>query len=170
MANCLVSGLLSVMEERNLAGKVTKYEEFLNEKLQNDLKQVLKARDSVYEEVSEYLQLRNSIDKLIQCQLPKHDLKTLVDLGANFYAHARVPDASRIIVVIGLNLCLEMDHSEALNFIDKRVKYLNTKIEQLSQEAADIRARMKLVLQGLRELQFISDHDTTATQRPHTVW
>ena len=153
-----------------MAGKVTKYEEFLNERLHSDVKQVLKARDAVYEEVSEYLQLRNSIDKLIQCQLTKHDLKTMVDLGANFYAHARVPDASRIIVAIGLNLCLEMDLSEALNFIDKRVKYLNAKIEQLSQQAADIRARMKLVLQGLRELQFFSEHDTTATQRLHTVW
>ena len=41
--------------------KVLRYEAFLNDQLKPDLKAILEKRDKVYEEIAEFLALKNSI-------------------------------------------------------------------------------------------------------------
>ena len=60
--------------------KVKKYETFLNEQLRPDLKSVLEQRDKIYEDISEYLALKNSIEAIQSAGCPK-PLKTKVDIG-----------------------------------------------------------------------------------------
>lgn len=137
--------------------KVTKFEEFLNEKLRSDLKRVLNSRDSVYSDIAEYLQLRNVIEKLRQGdQFQRKNVKAMVDIGANFYVQALIPDASRVCVAVGLGFFVEFTLSEALGFIDKKVTQLTEKGKELSWQASEIDARIHLVMEGLRELQFSS--------------
>ena len=155
--------------QTDLKEKVRKYEEFLNDKLRADLRGVLDFRESLYSEVTDYLQLKNTIDKMKQTHLPEKDLKTMVDIGSNFYMQAKIPDASHIIVAVGLNVFVEFTLDEALQFIDKRIDYLNDKTQNLSNKAADISARIKLVLEGLRELQFMEDFGATEQPR-RVVW
>ena len=45
-----------------------------------------------------------------------------VDLGCNFYCQARVPDPSRLIVEVGLDIWAELTLEEAKKFVDKKVK------------------------------------------------
>ena len=52
---------------------------------------------------------------------------------------------------------VEFTHDEALLFIDKRVKLLEDKAKQLTYETTKIKANIKLVLQGLREMQNIPE-------------
>eukprot|EP00128_Syssomonas_multiformis_P005469 Colp12_sorted_trinity150504_noHs@2166 len=132
--------------------KVAKYEAFLEERLKVDLEAVLAQRDKIYEEVAELLQLRNTIE-LIQNQKLK-ELKTMVDLGANFSVQAKVTDTSRILVSVGFGFYTEFTLDEALAFVQKKSDFLETKAQALTEDAAKIKANIKLVLEALRELQF----------------
>ncbi|XP_041801443.1 protein UXT [Chelmon rostratus] len=139
----------------NVDQKVLQYENFINEVLKRDLQKVLEHRDSVYEKISQYLQLKNTIQSLqeLGCQR----LKTEVDLGCNFFVQAEVEDSSRIFVAVGYGFFVEMNHDEALRFIDKKTSQLTAFTEQLTKDSAKIKANIRMVLEGLRELQGLTD-------------
>lgn len=154
-----------------LSSKVVEYERFLNERLRTDLRYVLERKDRNSDEIAEFLQLKATIQHLMTIPKVKQEahwqqvtpasaqqksvpLKTMVDLGCNFYAKARVRDYSRIIVSIGLGFYLEMELREAVEYVDKRVERLTVEADKLSEEASQINARIKVVLGALDELQF----------------
>ncbi|XP_040921764.1 protein UXT [Toxotes jaculatrix] len=139
----------------NVDPKVLQYENFINEVLKRDLQKVLEQRDSVYEKISQYLQLKNTIQTLQDSG--SQQLKTDVDLGCNFYVQAEVEDASRIFVAVGYGFFVEMDHDEALRFIEKKTSQLTAFTEQLTKDSAKIKANIRMVLEGLRELQGLTD-------------
>ncbi|XP_061696219.1 protein UXT isoform X2 [Syngnathoides biaculeatus] len=68
--------------------KVLQYERFIDEVLKKDLQKVMEQRDAVYEQISHYLQLKNTLEALQETD--SHDLKADVDLGCNFYVQAKV--------------------------------------------------------------------------------
>ncbi|XP_042080404.1 protein UXT-like isoform X2 [Haplochromis burtoni] len=72
----------------NVDQKVLQYETFINEVLKRDLQKVVEQRDQVYEKISQYLQLKNTIQSLQEAG--SQQLKTDVDLGCNFYVQAEV--------------------------------------------------------------------------------
>ncbi len=139
----------------DLSQKVLQYEEFLNERLRSDMEKVLSQREELCGEIAEYNQLKSTVE-LLMSQGPAKPLKTMVDLGCNFYARAKVEDPSRIFVSIGLGFHLEMKFDEAIDFIDSKVSKLTERSNQLSEQAALINGRIKLVMETLRELQFSS--------------
>ncbi|XP_038578642.1 protein UXT [Micropterus salmoides] len=139
----------------NVDQKVLQYENFINEVLKTDLQKVLDQRDSVYEKISQYLQLKNTIQSLQESSSQR--LKTDVDLGCNFYVQAEVEDASRIFVAVGYGFFVEMTHDEALRFIEKKTSQLTAFTEQLTKDASKIKANIRMVLEGLRELQGLTD-------------
>ena len=161
------------MMAENISSKVVEYERFLNEHLRADLRSVLERRDAIYSDKAEYTQLKATVQHLINeqgCPQKKEPLKTMVDLGCNFYTKARVQDYSRIIVAIGLGFYLEMQLDEAVVFIDKKVAVLTKEAEQLSEQASQINARIKMVLGALHELQFRPDSAPEQAPPPRTVW
>ncbi|XP_075882881.1 protein UXT [Nelusetta ayraudi] len=139
----------------NVDQKILQYENFVNEVLKKDLQKVLEQRDSVYEKISQYLQLKNTIQSLQESGSRK--LKTDVDLGCNFYVQAEVEDSSRIYVAVGFGFFVEMTHDEALRFIEKKTSQLTAFTEQLTKDSAKIKANIRMVLEGLRELQGLTD-------------
>ena len=137
------------------AVKVESYEAFLNERLKTDLKKVMDLRDNVNSEIAEYLQLRNVIERIKESDSAKMDtLRTMVDLGANFFCQARVTNPNKIFVCIGYGFYVELSLDEALSFIDKRVALLNSRVQELTKDVSEISARVRIVVEGLRELQF----------------
>jgi prefoldin alpha subunit len=146
------------IKQKNIGEKVVKYEAFLNDRLKPDLKAILEERDGVYSETAEFLALRNTISAIRSAGLdPSQPLKTKVDLGCNFYCCANVEDPSKIFVEIGLGFYLELTLDEAEKFISKKVSALEDKSQQLTEQASKIKANIRLVLEGLRELQNISN-------------
>lgn len=139
----------------NVDQKVLQYETFINEVLRRDLQKVLEQRDSVYEKISQYLLLKNTIQSLQESGSQR--LKTDVDLGCNFYVQADVEDSSRIFVAVGYGFFVEMTHDEALGFIEKKTSQLTAFTEQLTKDSAKIKANIRMVLEGLRELQGLTD-------------
>ncbi|TKS65230.1 Protein UXT [Collichthys lucidus] len=106
----------------NVEEKILQYEKFISDVMRRDLERVLEQRDSVYEKISQYLQLKNTIQSLQDSG--SQQLKTDVDLGCNFYVQAEVEDSSRIFVAVGYGFFVEMTHEEALRFIDKKTNQL----------------------------------------------
>jgi len=143
-----------MMENVILPEKVLQYEKFVDEVLREDLKKVLDQRDVVHGDIAEYLQLKNTI-QMIQETNDGKAMKTKVDLGCNFYCQAKVEDTSMIYVQVGLGFFVELTLSEAIQFIDKKTERLSAVSDELSRDAAAIKARIKFVLEGLREIQGI---------------
>ncbi|XP_031422006.1 protein UXT [Clupea harengus] len=142
-------------EKKNIDDKVLQYETFINEVLKRDLEKVLEQRDGVYEKMAQYLQLKNSIENIQESG--SSDLKTEVDLGCNFYVQAHVPDATKIFVAVGYGFFVEFTHAEALKFIEKKTSQLTAYSEVLTKDSAKIKANIRMVLEGLRELQGLGD-------------
>ncbi|KAM9828619.1 protein UXT isoform X2 [Syngnathus typhle] len=138
-----------------VASKVLQYERFIDEVLKKDLQKVMEQRDTVYEQASHYLQLKNTLKALQETD--SHHLKADVDLGCNFYVQAEVEDSSKIFVLVGFGFFLEMDHAEALHFIDKKTSQLTAFTDQLTKDSAKIKANIRMVLEGLRELQGLTE-------------
>ncbi|XP_049608334.1 protein UXT isoform X2 [Syngnathus scovelli] len=118
-------------------------------------RKVMEQRDTVYEQASHYLQLKSTLKALQETD--SHHLKADVDLGCNFYVQAEVEDSSKIFVLVGFGFFLEMDHAEALHFIDKKTSQLTAFTDQLTKDSAKIKANIRMVLEGLRELQGLTE-------------
>lgn len=139
----------------NINQKVLQYEEFIDKRLKKDLEAVYKAQEEVYSKINEHMQLKTTIIQLKKSRNvdEKKDLKTMVDIGNNFYCQASVPDTSMINVAVGYGFYVQFTLDEALVFIEKKCVVLNNSAEKLSKEAAKIKANMKVVLGGLQDLQ-----------------
>ncbi|KAJ8301703.1 hypothetical protein KUTeg_020690 [Tegillarca granosa] len=124
----------------DIPSKVVAYEAFLNETLKEDLKKVLDNRDKIYDHIAEYLQLKNVIQRIQESDLGKEE-----------------PDASRIYVCVGYGFFVEFKLPEALKFIEKKTKHLQQEADQLTKDAVKIKAHIKLVLEGLKEIQHFEE-------------
>lgn len=141
--------------------KIEKYEKFVNDKLRTDLQRVLDEQDAIYTEIAEYLKIKETLEKLTLTQTNDEQNKkaklrsftTKVDLGCNFYANAQITDPSKIFIAIGYGFFLEMTHPEALKFIEKKNKVLNNSADELRVKGCEIKANIKFVLEGLKEIQ-----------------
>ncbi|XP_021744661.1 protein UXT homolog isoform X2 [Chenopodium quinoa] len=120
--------------------KVTKFEEFVDRRLRPDL---VKA-------IAESSDLKRNIQNLEKNSVSS--LKTLVNLGSEVYMQAEVPDTRRIFVDVGSGFHVEFTWSEALNYIAAREERLAKQIEEYTRMIASIKAQIKLVCEGIREL------------------
>ncbi|KAI8013852.1 hypothetical protein LOK49_LG05G02813 [Camellia lanceoleosa] len=120
--------------------KVQRFEEFVDRRLKPDLVRA----------IAESSDLRKSIENLEKNSVTS--LRTLVNLGSEVYMQADVPDTRRIFVDIGLGFHVEFTWSEALNYIIAREEKLARQIEEYTRLIASIKAQIKMVCEGIREL------------------
>ncbi|ORY28241.1 Prefoldin alpha-like protein [Rhizoclosmatium globosum] len=140
------------MEQAEKQQKIQKYEVFLSTKLQPDLKKVLDERDAVYEDIAEYLKLKNQIEFMKENSSDDSPLKTLVDVGCDFYMQAKVENKDRIYIQVGLDCHVEFSLDEALMFLGRKEKQLEKKAESLTERALQIKAHIKLCLAAIQEV------------------
>ena len=155
------------METETLSRKILRYEQFLNERLRTDLRKVQQLRGKLYNDIVDYKQLQTTVDLLRNERSNKKDkpLKTMVDLGCNFYVSAKVDDCSTIFISIGLGFHLEMKLAEASAFVEEQVSWLTARAEKLSEQSAQINGRIKLVMETLKQLQFPVEEDLSHPRR-----
>ena len=141
-----------------LPEKVKKYEDFINNNLKGDLRKVHDHRDKLYSTIAQYLQLKDTIERIRIFDGGK--MRTQVDLGCDFFCQAEVKDTKMILVAVGLHgFFVELTLDEAVKFIDKKVEHLTKQVEGLTKDSAMIKARIKVALQGLSELQMFNFAD-----------
>ncbi|KAK9277751.1 hypothetical protein L1049_007298 [Liquidambar formosana] len=130
--------------------KVQRFEEFVDRRLKPDLVKAIAERDKVFEKQKTFSDLRRNIENLEKNSVTS--LRTLVNLGSEVYVQADVPDTSRIFVDIGLGFHVEFTWSEALKYISAREEQLAEQIEEYTHLIASIKAQIKMVCEGIREL------------------
>ncbi|KAM3304288.1 protein UXT [Capsicum chacoense] len=130
--------------------KVRRFEEFVDRRLKPDLVQAIAQRDKVFEQQKIFSDLRSNIENLEKNSVT--NLKTLVNLGSEVYMQANVPDATHIFVDVGLGFHVEFTWSEALNYISEREENIARQIEEYTRLIASIKAQIKMVCEGIREL------------------
>ncbi|KAJ2753723.1 hypothetical protein GGI19_002933 [Coemansia pectinata] len=140
---------------QELQGPIKKYEDFIADRLQPDLQQVLGVRDTIYNRMSEYLKLKTHIETIRKQGL--EELETKVDLGSDFYVKAFVPDTTYIYVSVGFGFHLQMTLEEADTFIDDKVKHLEKLADKHTEEANEIRAKIKMLYGALMEVMNLAD-------------
>ncbi|KAA3453326.1 Protein UXT [Gossypium australe] len=128
--------------------KIQKFEEFVDRRLKPDLVHAIAERSD----------LRKNIENLEKNSITS--LRTLVNLGSEVYMQAEVPDTQRIFVDVGLGFHVEFTWSEALKFISLREEKLERQIEEYTRLIASIKAQIKLVCEGIRELLQIPEEKT----------
>jgi len=138
--------------------KVSKYEYFLNEVLRSDLKTTLERRDELYNQVAQYMELQTVLEKVGGAMNADGNskLKTKVDIGSNFYVQAEIPDLKTVTVDVGCGIWLPMSSEDAIAFCEKKVSFLNSRVNDLTQQELGIKAQINIVLEGLKEIQRIS--------------
>ncbi|KMT07507.1 hypothetical protein BVRB_6g151240 [Beta vulgaris subsp. vulgaris] len=130
--------------------KVKKFEEFVDRRLKPDLVKAIAERDKVFEQQKTFSDLKMNIQNLEKNSVSS--LKTLVNLGSEVYMQAEVPDTRHICVDVGLGFHVEFTWSEALLFISAREERLTKQVEEYTRLIASIKAQIKLVCEGIREL------------------
>ncbi|XP_022878151.1 protein UXT homolog isoform X2 [Olea europaea var. sylvestris] len=123
-----------------LQEKVGRFEEFIDQRLKPDLVHAIAERSD----------LRRNIENLEKNCVTS--LRTMVNLGSEVYMQADVPDTRHIFVDVGLGFHVEFTWPEALNFISEREEKLARQIEEYTQLIASIKAQIKMVHEGIREL------------------
>ena len=132
--------------------KVIKYERFVNERLKSDLKTVLECRSKLLSQITSYENLKTCIEKIKLT--PTGEIKVLSDLGCNFYCKAKLLDTSKIFVEIGLGFFVELTLDEAHHFCEKKLSMIKRDCEVITEEATQINAKIRIVLEALNEIQF----------------
>ncbi|GER27223.1 protein UXT [Striga asiatica] len=140
--------------------KVRKFEEFVDQRLKPDLVRAIAERDKVFEQQKIFSDLRRNIENLEKNSVTS--LRTRVNIGSEVYVQADVyalcfnillcPDTRHIFVDVGLGFHVEFTWTEALNFIATREESLSRQIDDYTRLIASIKAQIKMVCEGIREL------------------
>ncbi|KAL6075864.1 Prefoldin subunit-domain-containing protein [Balamuthia mandrillaris] len=130
--------------------KVKEYTQFIKERLEVDLHRLLAQRNKIQQQRAQYLQLGDNL-RLIKDNNLK-ELKTMTNLGSDFFVQTRVPDCSKVCVNVGLGFHVEYTLDEALAFIDAREKDLNEEAQALTRRCDAINERIRLMYQGIAQL------------------
>lgn len=130
--------------------KVQRFEEFVDRRLKPDLVHAIAERDKVFEQQEVFSNLRRNIENLEKNSVTS--LQTMVNLGCEVYMQAEVPDTQRIFVDIGLGFHVEFTWSEALKYISIKEESLANQIQEYTRLIASIKAQIKIVCEGIREL------------------
>uniref|UniRef100_A0A8D2QUP9 UXT protein n=1 Tax=Zosterops lateralis melanops TaxID=1220523 RepID=A0A8D2QUP9_ZOSLA len=122
--------------------KAQRYEAFVSDVLQRDLRWVTSCRDT-----NPAPHLRNSPGPPRAQRSGHGPLHTQVDLGCNFFVSAEVPDPRRVFVALGFGFFAELTLPEALRHLERRNSLLQRLSDSLTRDGAKIRAHIRLVLE-----------------------
>ncbi|KAH8293188.1 hypothetical protein KR044_011299 [Drosophila immigrans] len=128
---------------------VAKLEEFINDRLKEDLKQLEQCLNRYNEDIMEYVQLKNTLQTFDE-HMPD-GYKTQLNIGSNIFMQARVKQMDKILVNVGKEVYLEMNMREAINFSDVRIKILTKQADVVREESIKKRTLIKLALLAIAE-------------------
>lgn len=142
------------MSSKEVATKITEYENFIEHNLKVDLKEIEQCLSSVVEKYRKWEDMKQTIN--ILKSLTERDLNIQVPLGLDVFVNAEVNDFNSVIVDLGLGCHLEMDYNEAMKYADIRMKSLKKEIEHYRSMAVTCKVKIKTLLLGIHSLQTVN--------------
>lgn len=129
--------------------KISEYSNFISQTLQPQLQSAVDSREETEAEISEYVQLKAKLQQ-IQSDAPK-SIDTIVDIShSTIYCKAHISNPKIIYLNIGFGFHVEMTLEEGIQFITKRVEYLETcvlkhRVEAAARIAKDVENAIELL-------------------------
>eukprot|EP00475_Leptophrys_vorax_P009601 TRINITY_DN16353_c0_g1_i1.p1 TRINITY_DN16353_c0_g1~~TRINITY_DN16353_c0_g1_i1.p1 ORF type:complete len:135 (+),score=16.55 TRINITY_DN16353_c0_g1_i1:2-406(+) len=115
------------------------------------------SRHKVEEEIQIFSDLVRNIESLEANSVD--DMRCMVDVGQQVYMQAHVPDTSRLFVSVGLGFHVEFTRLEAKEFAAVKIEHLKKQVQRHTDRIAAIKADIKLVVEGIRELMNMEHSD-----------
>ena len=142
------------LNDKEINGTVTNIK-FINDRLKVDLTILLKERDEIYNDISEYHKLIESIEYIKESNDNK--ICTQIDLGCNFYMQAETNKDKHIFVDIGLlGFHVEFTFNEAINYIKEKIILQNNKAQIKDDKIYFIQDKISAIQQGISDLLKVS--------------
>ncbi|KAH8403030.1 hypothetical protein KR222_003437 [Zaprionus bogoriensis] len=139
--------------------RITQIEEFINDVLKEDLRQLELHLNQFNEEIMEYVQLKNTVQTFGD-HMPD-GYKTQLNIGSNIFMQARVKQMDKILVNVGKDVYLEMDMQEAIRYSDMRVKILGKQADVVREESVKKRTQIKMALIAISEREKLLQADVS---------
>ena len=144
------------------AGKLSDYDDFLNNRLRVDLCSVLDQQNRLERDLGQYQDLERNIFTMKQEKLAQ--LRTRVELGSGGYMQAVVPDADKVYVNVGLGFHVECSWDDAIRIAELRKESLENQIRSCDASIGAIRAQQKLLAQGLESVKGLLDPEDNGSE------
>ena len=146
-------GITKTTRHNELRGRLTEYSNFVSQKLQPQLRDVVEARETTEAEISEYIQLQDKIrqiETVVEAEAPSSPLDVVADIAhASVFCNTRIPNPRIIFMNIGFGFHVEMKLKEASQFIGKRIRYLK---EDVLKHHSEAKNRLEVDLASALEL------------------
>ncbi|OQV14392.1 hypothetical protein BV898_11370 [Hypsibius exemplaris] len=107
------------------------------------------------QELTEFQTLQSIIKKLEEKKLPSSHMHAYTDLGCNFRVQAHVVDPTTMFINLGLETYVEMPLEQASKYVAARTKALEAAVNSLKGAEFQIKANIRIMYEGLREIQNI---------------
>lgn len=141
--------------ESDVAAAVARYRLFLHKTLGAKMREAVSKRDATDRLRGEYAQLLSTVEVLRR--QGTDNVRSRVNLGSDFFARAEVPDASRLVVNIGLGFHAELTLDEIDAFVAERDELLQRTYERQAARVEEVAADMREVSAMIRKLAEAQD-------------
>mmetsp|Transcript_10523 Transcript_10523/g.12205 ORF Transcript_10523/g.12205 Transcript_10523/m.12205 type:complete len:187 (-) Transcript_10523:183-743(-) len=138
------------LSEEELRSKVNEYIRFIDDILQPELEKATARREETEFEIQEYSEVKDYIE-ILSSRMRKNTLEddeqkqssvshdstsqsssnmsSMIDMGCQMvYCQAKIANTNQICIDVGLGVHVQLSLEEALDFIRKRIKFLNEEI------------------------------------------
>ncbi|CAI5980795.1 unnamed protein product [Closterium sp. NIES-64] len=132
----------------DMGAEVAEYERFVEERLKVDFQAAMEDSEELVRNI-EALE-ENGVE----------EMRAMVNLGGEVFVQADVPDTSHIFVAVGLGFHVEFTRLEAKEFAASKIGHLRKQVARHTERISSIKAHIKLVVEGVRELLNISAEDS----------
>lgn len=148
------------MNSNEIKEKVREYENFVEEVLKKDLKEIERTLNEKVTKYKEWEEVKVMADIVKEFKEKDHDMRVQVDMGKGIMVSGEICDYEQTFVNIGLGIILEMDCNEAVKYSDIRLRLLKKEITHFRKLAVDVKVHIKMVLLAINELQksILSQH------------
>lgn len=135
--------------------KISEYADFIQKVLRPELKLAQTRYQNVKKEIQEYKELKQRI--LLQQQEPEYPEPLVGDVDLGFkktiYCRAVAKDLSKIFVHVGMGFHVELSEDEAIDFVSKRISFLETNhLAARQQKMQEVSLHFESAEMSLRQL------------------
>ncbi|KAL1488432.1 hypothetical protein ABEB36_014905 [Hypothenemus hampei] len=139
--------------------KIKEYENFVENKLKQDLKDIETVLFNKSIENKEWTELKIMVSTIEDFKSKDRDMNIHFHLNHDINAFATISDYETTYVDVGLGYLLEMNATEATKYADIRLNLLRKEINHLRQLAVNVKVHIKLALLAIAELQTTLTND-----------
>lgn len=141
------------MNSREIHKRVKEYENFLEEVLKNDLKELEQSLSKKAMQYKEWEEVKMMADIVKEFKEKDRDMLVQVHIGNGIMVNGEISNYDQIYINIGLGIILEMDCEEAIKYSDIHLKLIKKEITHFRKLAVDVKVHIKMVLLAINELQ-----------------